>query len=214
MANYHPSPDLLIQYASGQLDDALGLMIACHVETCDECKQFVAGTQALAGSAIASIEEAPVSDGLFDKVMSSLENNSREEERSEQQAKIDIPRPLQRFLPEGFSSIKWSGLTSIKSFDLPFSNSNLKAQLLKIPAGYKIPQHTHLGHEYTFVMKGSFYDEEGCYQEEDFVVADGDTKHAPRVTDDGECICFAVLDAPLHMTGRLGKLLNLFLPKT
>jgi putative transcriptional regulator len=71
--------------------------------------------------------------------------------------------------------------------------------------------HTHRGNEYTLVLDGSFSDKAGDYHQGDFILADTQTIHQPKAANDGDCICFAVTDAPLKMTGFFGRLLNPFL---
>ena len=39
MANYHPSDELLMEFTAGQKQDALGIMVACHLESCRECRK-------------------------------------------------------------------------------------------------------------------------------------------------------------------------------
>lgn len=86
-----------------------------------------------------------------------------------------------------------------------------KTQLLKIASGTAMPSHTHLGTELTLVLAGGFSDESGQYGEGDVAEADDSVTHRP-VADPGEdCICLAVTDAPLRLTGALGWLLNPFI---
>ena len=50
----------------------------------------------------------------------------------------------------------------------------------------------------------------GHYARGDIALAEADLDHKP-MTDAGEdCICFAVTDAPLHLTGPFGRLLDRF----
>jgi RNA polymerase sigma-70 factor, ECF subfamily len=76
----------------------------------------------------------------------------------------------------------------------------------EIAARKELPVHTHRGNEYTLVMAGSFSDASG-----DFILADTHVTHQPRAWEREDCICFAVMDAPLKMTGFFGRLLNPFL---
>jgi putative transcriptional regulator len=100
---------------------------------------------------------------------------------------------------------------SIKEFELPISDQQLTAKFYKIAAGKELPEHTHRGNEFTLVMAGSFADNAGEYRQGDFILADTHTIHQPKASNDCDCICFAVMDAPLKMTGFFGRLLNPFL---
>jgi len=77
-----------------------------------------------------------------------------------------------------------------------------------VKAGAALPQHTHEGAEYTLLLTGGFSDETGHYRRGDVAIADPSIDHRP-VADEGEdCICLAVTDAPLRLTGRFGRYLN------
>ncbi len=86
----------------------------------------------------------------------------------------------------------------------------MKTRLLRIKAGTALPQHTHEGHEFTLLLAGGFSDASGHYLRGDVAVADASVDHRP-VADDGEdCLCLAVTDAPLRLTGPFGRYLNFF----
>ena len=76
-----------------------------------------------------------------------------------------------------------------------------------------MPVHTHEGSEYTLVLKGSFSDASGRYGVGDIAIADDAINHRPMISRDEDCICFTVTDAPLRLTGTIGKLLNPFVSK-
>jgi putative transcriptional regulator len=63
----------------------------------------------------------------------------------------------------------------------------------------------------TLVLAGGFSDESGHFVRGDVAEADPSVNHQP-VADPGEdCLCLAVTDAPLRLTGPFGRLLNPFL---
>jgi len=59
-------------------------------------------------------------------------------------------------------------------------------------------------------LKGGFSDIMGHYRRGDIAVADGDVDHRPRADNGGDCICFAVTDAPVRLTGLIGRFLQRF----
>ena len=81
-------------------------------------------------------------------------------------------------------------------------------ELLKIRPGGSASTHTHLGDEYTVILEGSFSDEKGVYRRGDFVVKDSSDQHTPVATKDQECICLAVTEGPVQLTGFFSRLLN------
>tara|TARA_R110001592_G_scaffold227724_1_gene483981 strand:+ start:14083 stop:14763 length:681 start_codon:yes stop_codon:yes gene_type:complete len=225
MANYHPSDELLMSFSAGQMPDALGVIVACHLEKCSHCKQHTALYERLGGEILMATEDAPVAPHLLDNLLCKLdipasnaanEFHSKEEADSRPASEIriihNLPKPLRRFVSKEFDQLPWSGMTkSLKEFVLPFSGDGYTAKFYKISAGKELPVHTHRGNEYTLVIDGSFSDKSGEYHQGDFILADTQTIHQPKAANDGDCICFAVTDAPLKMTGFFGRLLNPFL---
>ncbi|MFT6468638.1 MAG: putative transcriptional regulator [Oleispira sp.] len=247
MANYHPADELLMQFAAGQLTNALGIQTACHLESCQQCQHKVRLYEQLGGDLIDISTPTEVDSGAKSRLLTNLHklradsaetsatssnaatgntatdntfaNNTGAIEDLDELYKKQLsganqrlPRPLRRFLPDYYENLPWSGFSkSIQSYDLPFSDDQYTARFYKIAAGSELPQHTHRGNEFTLVMSGSFSDLSGDYNPGDFVLADSSTHHQPRAHEKEDCICFAVTDAPLKMTGFFGRMLNPFL---
>ena len=229
MANYHPADELLMQFAAGQLTNALGIQAACHLESCKQCQHKVRLYEQLGGDLIDISSPVEVETNAKSKLLAALHQQQATGEqttiKSEAESSLDafykeqlskanqrLPKPLRRFVPEYYDNLPWKGLSkSIQSYDLPFSDEQYTARFYKIAAGKELPQHTHNGNEFTLVMSGSFADLSGDYHPGDFVLADHSTHHQPKAHDKEDCICFAVTDAPLKMTGFFGRMLNPFL---
>ena len=71
--------------------------------------------------------------------------------------------------------------------------------------------HGHAGSEITVVLQGSFSDQDGRYAQGDFLVRGPGDEHRPVAAADSDCLCLAVLDAPIRLGGLLGRLANPFL---
>ena len=63
----------------------------------------------------------------------------------------------------------------------------------------------------TLVLQGGFSDSAGSYHEGDFIYREADELHAPTALQSEDCICLAVLDAPLKFTGWKYRWMNPFL---
>ena len=63
----------------------------------------------------------------------------------------------------------------------------------------------------TLVLQGGFSDDSGSYGVGDFTFRSGSDRHSPRAFADEDCICLAVLDAPLRFTGWKHRWMNPFL---
>jgi putative transcriptional regulator len=55
----------------------------------------------------------------------------------------------------------------------------------------------------------------GHYRRGDIAIADQEVDHRPVADREEDCICFAVTDAPIRLTGPVGRLLQrLFGPRS
>ena len=201
-----------MQFAAGQLPNALGIMAACHLEVCAQCQARVKLYDRLGGEILLATPGVAVKKELLSGLLDRLDEPEPVIATESNLGDIRIPRPLRRFVPGFYDQLPWIGMTrSIKEFKLPISDAHYTAKFYKIAAGSELPEHTHKGNEFTLVMDGSFRDKAGSYSQGDFILADHNTVHQPKADDDCDCICFAVLDAPLKMTGFFGRMLNPFL---
>lgn len=209
MATYHPSDELLMQFAAGQLADALGIMVACHLVACEQCRQHNRRFEQLGAELIDDADSIAVSATLLQQTLAKLESLKPYKASMDENPNLTLPKPLRRFVPAEYERLPWSGFSkNIQQFILPFSNKTLTAKFYKIAAGKELPAHTHRGNEFTLVMKGAFKDSAGVYNSGDFILANEDVHHQPQALAECDCICFAVMDAPIKLTGFWGKFLN------
>jgi putative transcriptional regulator len=71
-----------------------------------------------------------------------------------------------------------------------------------------MPSHTHHGVEVTLVLQGSFSDPLGRYMRGDIAIADDEIDHKPVAGSEQDCICFAVTEGPVRLTGPVARLFN------
>jgi putative transcriptional regulator len=122
-----------------------------------------------------------------------------------------VPAPLTTLLGKPVSDLQWRRrLPGIREFELKASGEG-EAKLYWISPGRAMPSHTHDGSEVTLVLRGGFSDPTGHYRRGDIAIADSDLDHHPRADEDEDCICFAVIDAPLRLTGPVGRIVQRFL---
>ena len=109
------------------------------------------------------------------------------------------------------TAFDWKAHKGFDEAELLAEVPGFRTRLMRIKSGTAMPAHTHRGNELTLVLTGGFSDEHGHFLRGDLAEADASVKHQP-VADPGEdCICLAVTDAPLRLTGPVGRLLNPFL---
>jgi putative transcriptional regulator len=211
----HPEDDLLAAYAAASLPLSQALCISVHLEHCSECTKNLQRFNQLGSELMLRLQPAPPSpelkNNLFDLIdQLSIDDASNVTVTSQTNTNNQsLPRCLHQFIKTGYEDIPWKRLSpDIHSYELCRGQNNAKVELLRIKPGGTSGTHTHMGDEYTVILEGSFSDESGLYRQGDFLVRDSRHKHTPVATIDKECICLAVTEAPIQLTGFFGRLLN------
>jgi putative transcriptional regulator len=203
--------ELLSHFAAGRLAPALHALVASHLVLTPRSRGFVGALEEAASAQIEGDEIAEVSDR--DACLAAIfaaEPLVAAEAPAEPAA---IPAPLAQIFGDAAAldvkSLSWKRyLPGIKRVAASAHPQGGAANLYWIRAGQRLPRHTHEGQEITLVLRGGFSDVTGHYARGDIAVADADLDHKP-VADSGEdCICFAVTDAPLQLTGPIGRVVQ------
>lgn len=214
MATFHPQLELLTEYAAGSLSVAQSACVAAHLNYCGECRHSVTQLQNIGAALFESNDPAPVGDTLLNRVLARLDEDAplhyaSATERSYSNA---TPALLQRLMQGDFSDLPWRKITeALRITRLQTGDPNYEFALYRIRAGGVIPDHGHRGNEMTLVLEGGFSDDRGTYHPGDFTFRRSDDHHAPRALAEQDCICLAVLDAPLRFTGWKYRWMNPFL---
>ena len=217
---HHPGEDLLISYAAGTIEEPVALLIATHLALCPRCRAEVERLEAVGGALLEEQQSEAVEAGSLEQLMARLDEPAPEAETRPSPAPAPpapkaadprLPAPLRDYLAEGLEGLTWKSYGGLEEAELLPEAPGLRTRLMRIKAGTAMPAHTHDGSELTLVLAGGFSDEFGHFVRGDVAEADPSVKHVP-VADEGEdCICLAVTDAPLRLTGPIGRLLNPFL---
>lgn len=224
MTLYHPSIEMLTDYAAGSLPLAHSLCVSAHLEHCHECQQQVRKLEML-GSHLFDQAETDnrhlhsLKEDVFKKLAEqtgSRQGDEVSQTKAEPKATEEklwdnykIPNSLRQFISNSYEELNWMRLSpSFKIATLHNEKGGAQIALTRVKAGAHMPHHSHTGEEITLVLEGAFSDESGVYRKGDFISRDASHKHKPIVTKDAECICLTVLDAPIEFTGWLARLLN------
>jgi len=208
MIKHHPSDTLLAQYCAGELPLSLSIALSAHIEMCDHCQsreKQQEDLQAMQTWGEAATEALNLGDMLQDILATPIDQT-----KAPLKAAVSIAIAGKQFkLPRAlraFNDLHWSGIGAVRRARIVSDEKNVRASLLHISAGGQIPAHQHKGYEITLLLEGSFSDELGSYEKGDFILLQGDVNHSPK-TEKG-CLCYTVLDAPLHFTRGVSKVLN------
>ena len=119
-----------------------------------------------------------------------------------------MPLALRSYVTRHVGALKWRTiLPGIKECRIA-RNARGEASFLRCRPGAALPAHTHEGLEATLVLQGAFGDVTGHYALGDIEVADDTVDHRPVADRTAECIVFVVLEAPVKLTGPLGRLIQ------
>ena len=219
MIKHHPSTTLLTDYTVGSLSVAPAVSVTTHLKYCQQCRDSVGSLKQLGGALLCEAEPAQVSNDLLSQTLDRLDADESEAPLAESASELhefelsdelkDIPEYLNQFLPR--NGLNWRKLSSsVTVAPISVGETRYELALHKICAGGQTPVHDHNGVEYTVVLKGSFSDEDGMYNEGDFLTREPGDVHRPFATQHEDCICLSVLEAPIRLKG-LGRVLNPFM---
>lgn len=223
MINHHPDDNLLTEYAAGSIEMAPGLIICAHVQICPHCRKRVEQLNKLGATILASSVAEAVDPENFTQLMQRIRKQPEEVPAS---VKGDvqlhpayahdplfkpIPKVIAKLLPHN-GQLEWRRVSKgLKLARLVTGQSKYEVAFQRITSGSKVVEHDHRGTEITLVLCGSFSDEDGVYNEGDFLVRTPGEIHRPTATQNQDCLCISVVEAPVKVTGLFGKLVNPFL---
>jgi putative transcriptional regulator len=218
---HHIGDDLVLAYASGELDEATSLLVATHMALCPQCRQALELAESIGGTLIEVEAEAEITDGELEAIFGRIEYTEDSAtpapvpapapERARRGSYV-LPQPLRDYADGDVDGLRWRSLGGgVRHLPIDTGASRAKARLLYIPAGSKVPDHGHRGLELTLVLAGSFYDEGAWFRRGDVEEADATVEHQPVAGPEEACICLAVTDAPLRFRSLIPRLAQPFL---
>jgi putative transcriptional regulator len=197
------------------LDEAVSLAVATHMALCPRCRKALEVAEAVGGALIGSEDPAEVADSTLESVFGRIDRVESVDvppKATSQRRDCVLPQPLRDYAGGDVDSLRWRSLGGgVKHVPLATGGSRTKARLLFIPAGAKVPDHSHRGLELTLVLAGSFYDEGAWFRRGDIEEADATIEHHPTAGPEEPCICLAVTAGPLRFRGILPRLMQPFL---
>jgi putative transcriptional regulator len=199
--------ELLAGYAAGTLILPLHALVAAHLAIRPDNRRYVESLEAIGGDAVVRAEPVPLTNREA-RLAAIFADDEGDVAPAAARGCAVVPAALAAFLGRPLADLAWkTRLPGIREFPVKDCGT-AEASLLWIKPGRVLPSHTHDGTEVTLVLQGGFGDGTGHYRRGDIAIADGEIDHRPKADDDADCICFAVIDAPLRLTGPVGRLLQ------
>jgi putative transcriptional regulator len=232
MIQHHPSDNILVEFAAGTLDTAQAVAVNAHLHFCTKCQQNIKKMEQTGGAMLDSLDPEALADNSFDKLLSAIDViaannisrnlntngifvNSKSDLRSEEALKVAhdygrLPNVVAKMMSQ--KTLKWRYVNSSLQTSLLVAGQNVhQVSLQKISAGGVAPEHDHSGTEMTVVLKGSFSDKDGIYQEGDFILKEPGQIHQPISARNEDCLCLSIESAPVKLTGFFGRMVNPFI---
>ncbi|MEQ8166852.1 MAG: ChrR family anti-sigma-E factor, partial [Alphaproteobacteria bacterium] len=182
-----------------------------HLAICPDCRERYAVIEGAGGELLDTIDTAPESDAAWKALKARIADAPLPAAKPARRGVAGksppiLPEPLRSYVGSDVDAIRWKAMPGASQFIIPTRDGRSVARLLRIPAGKPVPEHTHRGIEMTLVISGAFSDEDGTFARGDIEVADGSLTHQPVATNDADCICLAVTEAPLKFKSWLVRL--------
>jgi putative transcriptional regulator len=208
-----PSHDeLLAAHAAGRLPPPVALVVATHLALSPQARRRYRCFEAAGGVLLDRIEPAPLASDAWDRFRARLDDEragdpARPEPRPTPvgQAELAIPRPLRDHLPAAPDALRWRRSGNASAVDLDLGTAGYRTTLIRVRAGSEFPKHGHGGLELILTLAGGFRDESGRYLRGDLQIADPETEHQPIAEPGEDWLWLRVLDAPLRLSGALGR---------
>ncbi len=211
MVTHHPDAGILADFSAGNLGMSPACCVAVHLEYCAECHSSVERFDMFGGEALADLPASAVDPLALPSLLRKLGAAPTETTATSTRTSTGemVPRALSRLLPNGTAGIQWKKHTaSLKSALLAIGDDTNQLSLLRMRAGRSPGRHDHSGSEWTVVLQGGFSDHHGVYGPGDFVALAAGDVHQPVAHQNEDCICLASQDAPIRLTGWLGRVVN------
>lgn len=199
---------LLAGYVAGALDPYMHALIESHLILSEENRAAVQALEAKAGEELDRTEGEPMGRAARDQVLAAIYAGGWYGRPRPRKIDPDVPEPLEKLLGMRLDDAPWRFASFGVREHILFENAGGSASLYRIRPSQKLPGHTHEGLEATLVLRGGFSDTLGHYRRGDLALADPTVEHRPVADPNEPCICFAVTDAPLRLTGPVARLMR------
>ena len=198
---------LLARYVAGTLPTPARVLVEAHLELKPDNRIKVANLEAMAGLELTAIDPVALDDrdAMLAAVLGSDAPGSATLRGGEERV---FPKALYDFVGFDARDVPWrTKMPGFKEYELG-DIEGCHVNLFWIKPGRTVPAHTHEGSELSLVLDGAFSDARGHYGRGDISVADDSVDHRPSADTGRPCIGFAVMDAPLKLTGSFRQLIG------
>ncbi|PSM18007.1 MULTISPECIES: ChrR family anti-sigma-E factor [Nitratireductor] len=205
MSAVQTADSLIASHVAGTLPLPAHVLVAAHLQLNNDNRAFAGELERLGGLGLSQARPVALSDR--DRRLASVLDGPAPAAPSHPQEARDglFPPVLRDFVGFDVADVPWrTKMPGFREHDVG-EIDGCHVSLFWIRPGRAIPAHTHGGLELTLVLDGAFNDVNGRYARGDISIADETVEHRPVAEKDRPCIGLAVTDAPLRLSGPLGR---------
>ena len=200
---------LMARYVAGTLPEPARVLVESHLQLKPDNREHMRSLEAMAGQALSAIDPVPLRDrdAMLASILASPVPVRETLSRTDAKPTI-FPKALHDFVGFDAGDVPWrTRMPGFKEYDIG-DVDGCHVSLFWIKAGRTVPAHTHEGCEISLILDGDFCDDRGRFGRGDISVADDTVDHRPTAGTERACIGFAVIDAPLKLTGSFRQLIG------
>lgn len=209
--NHHATDETLMRLAAGTLAAGPAIVVGAHLAGCPACRRRAADFEALGGAILDTIEPTLLSPSALADALARIdedEGNAAVQPGASAPVEIDGVRLPDALRGCDIGRWRWIGPgMRMSRIGVPH-DPDANVILLKVGPGRALPDHGHVGTEFTYVVSGSFTDKFGQFRPGDLAEMGEDVEHQPIVDAGGECICLAALEGRMRFNGFIGRMLQ------
>lgn len=213
--NHHATDETLMRLAAGTLDIGPRIVVEAHLASCPVCRSRLAAFEAVGGAMLEEVEPTPLDPTALASVLSRIEAGEgvHQEEPTQAMALAPPPQIDGIRLPDALRGCdigawRWIGPGMRMSRVGVPEDRDANLILLKVAPGRALPDHGHVGAEFTYIVAGSYTDRFGQFGPGDLAEMDEDAEHQPIVDPGADCICIAAMEGKMRFKGVVGRLLQ------
>ncbi|SMH47263.1 ChrR family anti-sigma-E factor [Mesorhizobium australicum] len=207
--SHHATDETLLRYAAGTLATGPRIVVEAHLSGCPVCRARVREFEALGGAVLEETEPSRLPANALANVLSRIDAGEMSEPvRSDMPVHIDGVRLPDSLRGCDIGRWRWIGPGMRMSRVGVPGDPDANLILLKVGPGRALPDHGHVGAEFTHIVSGSYTDRLGQFGPGDLAEVDEDIEHQPIVDPEEDCICLAAMEGRMRFNGFIGRLLQ------
>ncbi|MDA0239299.1 MAG: ChrR family anti-sigma-E factor [Proteobacteria bacterium] len=212
---HHLNDEWLFSYAVGGTTEPTDVLIASHLTLCPHCRNIVREAEDIGGGLFSDLAPEPMGSDALSLVLSRLDAADSDDSNAVQTPSFDqgnLPQPILHYMDADVETVAWRWVAKgVWEHRLLQDRTGTTLRLYRIAPGTSLPEHGHRGQELTLILTGAYNDQFGRFARGDIADLGIDAVHKPVTEKVEECIALAVNEAPIRLTGPVGRLVEPFL---